>query len=140
MGTNIRPQISKKKNEYWISKHRYYELKHFCLQYPEWTKELQSINGFVSNAISTVKTLSSGLVDDPTSKCAIIRVYYKNLIEMVNSSAKETDIILGNYIFKAVTQGMSYDYLKTNFNIPCCKETYYAMYRRFFWILSMKRQ
>lgn len=101
---------------------------------------MQSINGFVSNAISTVKTLSSGLVDDPTSKCAIIRVYYKNLIEMVNSSAKETDIILGNYIFKAVTQGMSYDYLKTNFNIPCCKETYYAMYRRFFWILSMKRQ
>lgn len=139
MGTNIRPQISEK-NEYWISKHRYYELKHFCLQYPEWTKELQSINGFVSNTISTVKTLSSGLVDDPTSKCAIIRVYYKNLIEMVNSSAKETDIILGNYIFKAVTQGMSYDYLKTNFNIPCCKETYYAMYRRFFWILSNKRQ
>lgn len=139
MSTNIRPQISKK-NEYWISKHRYYELKHFCLQYPEWTKELQSINGFVRNTISAVKTLPNGKVDDPTSKCAIIQIQYKNLIEMVNNSAKETDIILGNYIFKAVTQGMSYDYLKTNFNIPCCKETYYAMYRRFFWILSNKRQ
>ena len=23
-------------NEYWISKHRYYELKHFCMQYPLW--------------------------------------------------------------------------------------------------------
>lgn len=24
------------RNPYYISKHRYYELKHFCLQYPEW--------------------------------------------------------------------------------------------------------
>ena len=37
MSTVIRPEISKK-NLYWIPKHRYYELKHFCLQYPEWKK------------------------------------------------------------------------------------------------------
>ena len=37
MGTNIRPEISKK-NQYWISKPRYYELRHFCLQYPNWRK------------------------------------------------------------------------------------------------------
>ena len=35
MGTNIRPEISER-NPYWISKHRYYELKHFCLQYNGW--------------------------------------------------------------------------------------------------------
>lgn len=33
MATVIRPEISPK-NKYWISKHRHYELKHFCLQYP----------------------------------------------------------------------------------------------------------
>ena len=37
MGTRIRPELSEK-NKYWISKHRYYELKHFCLQYPLWRK------------------------------------------------------------------------------------------------------
>lgn len=26
-------------NKYWIPRHRYFELKHFCLQYPEWKKE-----------------------------------------------------------------------------------------------------
>ena len=34
-----RPELSKK-SPYWIDKHRYYELKHFCLQYPLWKKEL----------------------------------------------------------------------------------------------------
>lgn len=32
MGTTIRPELSEK-NPYWIERHRYYELKHFCLQY-----------------------------------------------------------------------------------------------------------
>lgn len=37
MSTTIRPEVSEK-NQYWIEKHRYYELKHFCLQYPIWRK------------------------------------------------------------------------------------------------------
>ena len=37
MATTIRPELSEK-NPYWIEKHRYYELKHFCLQYPIWRK------------------------------------------------------------------------------------------------------
>ena len=31
------------KNKYYISKHRYLELKHFCLQYPEWKRALSYI-------------------------------------------------------------------------------------------------
>ncbi len=38
MGTDIRPEISRR-SRYDISRHRYYELKHFCLQYPEWKAE-----------------------------------------------------------------------------------------------------
>lgn len=37
MGTTLRAELSEK-NPYWIEKHRYYELKHFCLQYPIWKK------------------------------------------------------------------------------------------------------
>ena len=35
MSTQIRPETSQK-NPYWIPKHRYYELKHFVMQYPAW--------------------------------------------------------------------------------------------------------
>lgn len=31
MSTTIRPELSEK-NQYWLDKHRYYELKHFCLK------------------------------------------------------------------------------------------------------------
>ena len=42
MSTVIRPEISEK-NKYWISKHRFYELRHFCLQYREWERERLNI-------------------------------------------------------------------------------------------------
>ena len=41
MSTDIRPEVSVK-NKYWISRHRYYELKHFCLQYGEWKQAYNS--------------------------------------------------------------------------------------------------
>ena len=47
---------------------------------------------------------------------------------------------LGNYILKAVTEGVSYDCLRTRLDMPCCKDAYYNLYRRFFWLLSMERQ
>lgn len=34
------------KNPYYISKHRYYELKHFCLQYPEWKDALVMLDAW----------------------------------------------------------------------------------------------
>ena len=39
-----RAELSKK-NPYYISKHRYYELKHFCRQYDEWKRALVRIDG-----------------------------------------------------------------------------------------------
>ena len=43
MATVIRPEISEK-SKYYIDKHRYYELKHFCLQYKEWKKGYELCN------------------------------------------------------------------------------------------------
>ena len=34
------------KSEYELSKHRFYELKHFCLQYPEWEFQYDLLDGF----------------------------------------------------------------------------------------------
>ena len=45
MSTTIRPKISEK-NKYYINEHRYYELKHFCLQYPLWEKRYNELSDF----------------------------------------------------------------------------------------------
>ena len=48
-----KPELSKK-SKYWIPRHRYYELKHFCLQYPEWEKLWREIPLISGNEIAKI--------------------------------------------------------------------------------------
>ncbi len=139
MGTTIRPELSEK-NKYWIEKHRYYELKHFCLQYPIWKKARAALDGLSRRPYDLVSLSKTNVIGDPTAKCAEASLFYSKRMEMIERVAKETDSELSSYILKAVTQGISYDRLKARLEIPCCKDTYYELYRRFFWILNKERQ
>lgn len=103
MPTTIRPEIARS-NKYHISKHRYYELKHFCLQYREWRGD---------------------------------KMKYRQMIHAVCSAA---DSELAEYIFKAVTEGRSYTYLKTALGMPCGRSMYFDRYRKFFWLLNDARR
>ena len=139
MGTTIRPELSRK-NRYWISKPRYYELKHFCLQYPGWKKayaELVEYGVAVSNINNEFKNSE---ISDPTAKIAMMKIYCMDRIEMIEKAAMAADKYLWKYILKAVTEGLSYTYLKSRLEIPCSRDTYYERYRRFFWLLSQERQ
>lgn len=139
MGTLIRPEISVK-NKYWIDKHRHYELKHFCLQYPTWKREYD-ISGVPTMSSSMLERIpASNIHGDPTAKHAMRREYYRDRIALVERIAMETDKYLYKYILKAVTEGLSYTHLKTKLDIPCGKDMYYDRYRRFFWLLSESRK
>lgn len=139
MSTTIRPELSEK-NKYWIDRHRYYELKHFCLQYPSWKKSYLELDGMSKKPTESIHILDSQNPSDPTAECAMKKAFYSERIDMIDKVAFLTDHILANYIKKAVTEGWSYDILKARLEIPCCKETYYDLYRRFFWLLSKERQ
>lgn len=139
MATLIRPELSVK-NKYWIDKHRYYELKHFCLQYPDWKKAYADFEN-LSIPLSMIERVStSNLPGDPTAKRAMMKCYYSERIKMVEKTAMEADGYLYQYIIKAVTEGLSYTYLKTKLGIPCGKDMYYDRYRRFFWLLNNARE
>lgn len=139
MGTTIRPELSGK-NKYWIDRHRYYELKHFCLQYPMWKKIYTSLDGFSKNPTDLFILSNLRAYGNPTEKCAIAKEFYLDRMKMVETTAKMSDPDLSKYILKAVTEGYSYTYLKARLEIPCCKDTYYDRYRRFFWLLSQARK
>lgn len=140
MGTKIRAKLSEK-NKYWISKHRYYELKHFCLQYPLWKRAYAALDDIcLSSTNLDIITSSCGFPGDPTAKCALMKVYYSERIEMVEKAAMAADKDLYFYILKAVTEEASYSYLKTRLEMPCGKDMYYDRYRKFFWLLSKERQ
>lgn len=135
MGTVIRSELSKK-NKYWISKHRYYELKHFCLQYPEWRIALTSINYFGSLSNDEIKSTK---ISKPTEQKYETIEYYKTRMDMITRAIRETDEELYDYIFLGVTQARSYEWLQVNKQIPCSKNYYYERYRKFFYILDKIR-
>ena len=135
MATTIRPEVSMK-NRYYIDKHRHYELKHFCLQYPKWKKAyIDSLDVDVPMSMIDGSQASEG-VYDPKSSRALTRAYYSKRMQMLEQVAKDADKYLWFYILKAVTEGLSYTYLRTKLDIPCGKDMYYDRYRRFFWLLS----
>ena len=138
MSTLLRAELSSK-NRYWIDKHRYYELKHLCLQYPIWKSAYVAFDN-PSISLSSIESMpTSNLPGDPTAKRAMMKAYYSEKMKLIEDAAKEADKYLYDYILKAVTEGLSYTYLKSKLDIPCGRDMYYDRYRRFFWILSESR-
>lgn len=138
MATLIRPEISTK-NKYYIDKHRHYELKHFCLQYPIWKRTYAALLELSISSADLTGLPSSGETSDITAKSAIRRAHYADRIKLVEDAAKDADEYLWYYILRAVTEGLSYTYLRTKLNMPCGRDTYYDRYRRFFWLLNEAR-
>lgn len=138
MSTLIRPKISEK-NKYYIDKHRYYELKHFCLQYNEWRKAYASCNEAIIFASKFERTQASNIPSDITAKYGMMRAHYDRRIKLIENTAREADEFLYPYILRAVTEELSYTYLKTKLEIPCGRDMYYDRYRKFFWLLSEAR-
>ena len=130
-----------KKNKYWISKHRYYELAHFCRQYDEWKKNYAKLQGDFSYSHGvTVNTCEGKAIIKPVEKCAERMMYFTERMRIVEQSAIKASPELAKYIIRGATKGLSYDKMKATDNIPCCREVYYEYYRRFFWHLSQIRE
>lgn len=137
MSTLIVPELSRK-NKYWISKHRYYELKHFCLQYPEWKQGCLYLETkiFPDGLIS--KTSNNKLVD-PTGELALKRMWYVERINLVDKTCYIAGEDIYKYLHKSITEGVGFNYLKSFMEIPCGKDLYYDRYHKFFYILAQSR-
>ena len=138
MATKIRPELSIK-NKYHIDKHRHYELKHFCLQYPNWKRTYADLDESSMSLSSFDRMPAGNLPGDPTATRAMAKARLIKRIELIERVAREADMQLYDYILKAVTEGLSYTYLKSRLDIPCGKDMYYDRYRRFFWLLNKIR-
>lgn len=138
MATTIRPEVSKK-NPYYINRDRYYELKHFCRQYPIWKKAYNSLDGLSRRPADLELFSTPGKTSDPTAQCAEAREFYLKRMEMVERCAHDADPELCAYIMSYATKGDGYGVLKMRDHIPCCKDVFYEAARKFFWLLDQVR-
>lgn len=139
-----KPEVSKKSN-YYIPKHRYYELKHFCLQFKDWKRYLADYEGRYPNQLMLHSVFENKLhCSDPTAYEVERRAYFNSLINTVNKACtiacEDESESIRDCLFEGVTEGLSYDILLARYNIPCGREYYYKVYRRFFWVLDQLRK
>lgn len=125
--------------DYEISKFRYRELKNFCLQYDE---KKQKIQYGISAMRPDAQGGSSGGTGDPTSKLAMQHVGYLKDIQIIESSAMETDKLLYPFLLKSVTQDLPYEAVEFDERfgrIPYGKTDFYAYRRKFYHVLNGKK-
>lgn len=133
-----RAELSKK-NPYHISGHRYYELKHFCMQYPEWKQALVMLDAWKAKPEELrTYTIKGNRDSNPTEQTAIARAFFSKRIDLIERCLREITPAIAPYVLKGVTESVSYDILRIH-GCPCCRESYYQEYRKFFWVLSIER-
>ena len=110
--------------EYNISKHRFYELKHFCRQYPEWEYLYSISDGWPEESNSNE--------GDTTSRDGIRRAdlaYKMTLVrEVCHDVCKDYEHDIFEYIILGIKPHLSPD-----------QADFWYYYRKFFWELSRRR-
>lgn len=132
-------RILSTKNPYYLTKHRFYEVYHYAMQYQEWKDEYrtteQTMRGITYDGVK-VKSSGSG---DTLERVAIRLTELSEKIEMLEAVARETDQDLAEYILRGVTdEQVTYNYLSMVLHIPCSRNTYYSLRRKFYWLLSKR--
>ena len=120
-----------KKNIYYISKHRYYELKHFCLQYNDYKKNYILLKHMIPDERNEFA--------DPVGDAASRMADFRTAIALIDSAAANTDPFFAGYILKAVTQGLSFDVLRAQTQIPCGRDYFRNLCRKFYYLLSVSK-
>ena len=112
------------KIEYELSKHRFYELKHFCLQYPEWEQLYLQLDGW-----ATEIGINQG---DTTSRDGIRRadlMYKMTLVrEVAHDVCGEYESVIFDYVILGEKPALRVD-----------QRDFWYYYRKFFWELSRRR-
>ena len=134
MGTNIRNDISKT-NPYYIPKHEYLMTRHFAMQYNDWKKEKAEIETRIAYGFRT-GGVCDGQPADPVGVATEKAERYSVRMNLIEQTAKIAGEEIWEFVLLGVTTECSYEYLRLMKNIPCCKDVYYRMYRKFFWLLN----
>ena len=126
------------KDKYKISKYRFRELYYFCLQYNEWMEELENKRNPLKGT-QFEGTASSGSPGDPTESAAIACAEISNKCDTIEHAAKMADPELWEYILFAVTnEGITFNFLKMQKDMPCESDRYYNSRRKFYYYLDKK--
>ena len=127
-----------KLDEYDIGKYAYRELHNFCLQYPEKKKRITELRYPYQSPRITGLPGGTG-VGDPTGKNAERAALLADECKMIEDAASEAGGDDSACLLLAVTQDVPYRYLKLLKGLEMGEKKFYAIKRKFYFLLAKKR-
>lgn len=129
---------------YRLSKHRYLELKHYCLQYGEKKEQLDKCYS-ISGVCFDKEPGGSNLPGKPTERNALIAAELSKYISLIDDTIREVaggSDELTKALDENIKKELSFDTIRVNSNrkIPCGRQQFYEMRCKFFFILDKKLQ
>ena len=129
------------KDKYGISKHRYLEVIHHCLQYPEWREELENMTDTVKAIQYGQEGKGSPSQASATERLAIKRAELQEKCERIEQTAIEADADIYQWLLEGVTT----DYADLHIPFGDAKRGCRAVIRntieprrKFYWLMSKK--
>lgn len=130
-------RVPKKTSKYYVPEQVYLTVVHFCRQYPLWKAELE-INPNTQKAIDYSRdVVQTSNQFDQTSEIAMDRKMIADKKELVEKTAHEVAGILAEWLLLGVGHGLTY-YQLVDKGIPCGKDMYYDIRRKFYFVLSKR--
>lgn len=130
-------RVPKKTSKYYVPEQVYLTVVHFCRQYPLWKDELE-INPNTQKAIDYSRdVVQTSNQFDQTSEIAMDRKMIEDKKELVEKTAHEVAGVLAKWLLLGVGHGLTY-YQLVDKGIPCGKDMYYDIRRKFYFVLSKR--
>lgn len=122
--------------EYEISRERFLELKHKCLQYPEWIRNRNDCYGLSSGGTDGMPKGSGGSTSVVERQADRARKYAElvDIVERCLFEATDGNDAIIPYLRKNICYGIPY----ISLSVPCDKNKFTKYRHKFYYILDKK--
>lgn len=125
--------------KYKLNTAEYLSTKYYALRYNDWLAEYNALKDSMGAIVADDMPHAVNNISDPTERLAERRAVLSTKMQVIENTAKEASRELWKYIFIMVTtEGMTFDRLKAEHNVPCEKDMFYDRRRKFYYLLSKK--
>lgn len=125
-----------KRSKYYLPKETFLTVVHYCKQYPLWVHELTTLQGTKGIAYDGDRVQTSH-DSDPTYEMAMKREEYRKKKDKVDEVACFVAGGMAEWIVRGACYDMPFYKLRQD-GIPCEKNLYYRLRRRFYYEMSKK--
>ena len=127
-----------KMERYSIGKYAYRELHNFCLQYPDKKRKLRELQSPYRSPQITGMPSGSG-PGDPTGRIAERAAVLSQDIDMIERAAAEASPTERDLFLLAVTEDVSWAYMKMLKNMQMGEKKFNRRRRKFYYLLAQKK-